>query len=165
MNVNRSGFYKWLNRRSNPSQRAINRTSACNIFREYHDKYPSHGYRWLNAKIKLYTGTIYSDNYAHRICRFLNIKSDSKHVRRYGKKINKELKYFPNYILAELNLLRPFQLIVTDMTAFWANSHYYELTLFLDLFNNEIIAYYLADKKGYPEAYHIALAKVIEEKK
>lgn len=34
----------------------------------------------------------------------------------------------------------------------------------MDLFNNEIIAYYLADKKGDPDAYHIALAKVIEEK-
>lgn len=67
MNVNRSGFYKWLNRRSNPS----------------------HGYRWLNAKIKLDTGTIYSNNYAHKICHFLNIKSDSKHFKRYGKKVNK----------------------------------------------------------------------------
>ena len=164
MKVNRSGFYKWLKRRSNPSQLEINRTSAFDIFREYHNKYPSHGYRWLNAKIKLDTGTIYSNNYAHKICRFLNIKSDSKHVRRYGKKANKELKNFPNYILAEFNPLRPFQLIVTDMTAFWANSHYYELTLFMDLFNNEIIAYYLADRKGNPEAYHIALAKVIDEK-
>ena len=164
MHINRSGFYKWLKRRSNPSQKEINRTSAFNIFKEYHDKYPSHGYRWLNAKIKLDTNTIFSNNYAHKICRFLNIKSDSKHVRRYGKKVNKALKNFPNYILAELNPLRPFQLIVTDMTAFWANSHYYELTLFMDLFNNEIIAYYLSDKKGNPEAYHIALAKVIEEK-
>jgi len=164
MHINRSGFYKWLKRRSNPSQKEINRTSAFNIFKEYHDKYPSHGYRWLNAKIKLDTNTIFSNNYAHKICRFLNIKSDSKHVRRYGKKVNKELKNFPNYILAELNPLRPFQLIVTDMTAFWANSHYYELTLFMDLFNNEIIAYYLSDKKGNPEAYHIALAMVIEEK-
>ena len=58
MNVNRSGFYKWLNRRSNPSQREINRMAACNEFSLYHDKYPSHGYRWLNAKIRLDRGTI-----------------------------------------------------------------------------------------------------------
>lgn len=108
MNINRSGFYKWLKRRSNPSQREINRTSACDEFLEYHNKYPSHGYRWLNAKIKLDRGTIYSDNYAHKICKFLNIKSNSKHFKRYGKKVNRELKNFPNYILAELNPLRPF---------------------------------------------------------
>ncbi len=164
MNVNRSGFYKWLGRRNNPSQRELNRKSAYNEFEEYHKKFPSHGYRWLNAKIRLDNGTVYSDNYAHKICKFLNIKSDSRHFKRYGKKVNRELKNFPNYILAELNPLRPFQLIVTDMTAFWANKHYYELTLYMDLFNNEIVAYYLSNKKGNPDAYHIAMAKVIKEK-
>ena len=164
MNINRSGFYKWLSRRSNPSLREINRISACNDFLEYHNKFPSHGYRWLNAKIKLDMGTIYSDNYAHKICKFLNIKSDSKHVKRYGKKANRELKSFPNYILAQLNPLRPFQLVVTDMTAFWANNHYYELTLYMDLFNNEFVAFYLSNKKGDPSSYHIALANLIEIK-
>ncbi len=118
MNINRSGFYKWLKRRSSPSQKELNRISACNEFSEYHDKYPSHGYRWLNAKIKLDRGTVYSDNFAHKICKFLNIKSVAKHYKRQGKKTKREVKNFPNYILAELNPLRPFQLIVTDMTAF-----------------------------------------------
>ena len=164
MSINRSGFYKWLNRRSNPSFREINRNDACRIFQEYHDKFPSHGYRWLNAKIRLDLGVVYSDNYAHKICKFLNIKSHSKHFKRYGKKANRELKNFPNYILAELNPLRPFQLVVTDMTAFWANKHYYELTLFMDLFNNEIIAYYLSNKKGDPSSYLIGMANLINEK-
>ena len=34
------------------------------------------------------------------------------------------------------------------MTAFWANGHYYELTLFMDLFNNELVGYSLSNKKG-----------------
>ena len=164
MHINRSGFYKWLNRRNNPSQLEINRNSACNEFSEYHEKYPSHGYRWLNAKIKLDRGTIYSDNYAHKICKFLGIKSNSKHFKRYGKKVNRDIKSFPNYILAELNPLRPFQIVVSDMTAFWANKHYYELTLFMDLFNNEFIAYSLSNKKGNPSSYHIGMANVIEQK-
>lgn len=164
MLINRSGFYCWLNRRSNPSIREINRNNACDLFSSYHNKYPSHGYRWLNAKIKLDLGIVYSDNYAHKICKFLGVKSISKHVKRYGKKVNRELKSFPNYILAELNPLRPFQLVVSDMTAFWANKHYYELTLFMDLFNNEIIAYSLSNKKGDPNTYHLALAHVISEK-
>lgn len=164
MNINRSGFYKWLSRRNNPSTRELIRVSACNDFLSYHEKFPSHGYRWLNAKIKLDLGVVYSDNFAHKICKFLNIKSDSKHFKRYGKKANRELKNFPNYILAELNPLRPFQLVVTDMTAFWANSHYYELTLFMDLFNNEIVSYYLSNKKGDPASYHIGLATLIDKK-
>ena len=164
MNINRSGFYKWLARRSNPSLRELNRIDACKLFENYHDKYPSHGYRWLNAKIKLDLGIVYSNNYAHKICKYLGIKSSSKHVKRYGKKSNRELKNFPNYILAELNPLRPFQLVVSDMTAFWANSHYYELTLFMDLFNNEIIAYSLSNKKGDSNSYHLGLAHLISKK-
>ena len=162
MNINRSGFYKWLNRRKNPSIREINRTNACNLFNEFHDKFPSHGYRWLNAKIKLDRGIVFSDNYAHKICKYLGIKS--KHVKRYGKKTNREIKCFPNYILAELNPLRPFQLVVSDMTAFWANKSYYELTLYMDLFNNELISYSLSNKKGDPNTYHNALSDVIIQK-
>ena len=50
------------------------------------------------------------------------------------------------------------------MTAFLANKHYYELTLYIDLFNNEIVAYYLSNKKGNPDAYPIAMSMLIEEK-
>lgn len=164
MNINRSGFYKWLTRRSNPSLRELNRIDACNLFEQYHLKYPSHGYRWLNAKIKLDLGIIYSDNYAHKICKYIGVKSESKHVKRYGKNTNREIKSFPNYILAELNPLRPFQIVVSDMTAFWANKHYYELTLYMDLFNNEIIAYSLSNKKGDPSTYHNALHHVLQKK-
>ena len=164
MLINRSGFYKWLARRNNPSIRETNRTDACRLFDEYHNKFPSHGYRWLNAKIKLDLGVIYSDNYAHRICKFLGIKSHSKHFKRYGKKKNRELKNFSNYILAELNPLRPFQIVVSDMTAFWANKHYYELTLFMDLFYNKIISYYLSNQKGDPSSYLIGMSNVIEQK-
>ena len=164
MNINRSGYYKWLSRRTNPSIREVNRIDACTIFEDYHNKFPSHGYRWLNAKIRLDLGIVYSDNYAHKICKFLNIKSRSKHFKRYGKKVNRELKDFPNYILAELNPSAPFQIVVSDMTAFWANKHYYELTLFMDLFNNEIIAYSLSNKRGDPNTYHNGLKKVLLKK-
>ena len=164
MNVNRSGYYNWLSRRFNPSTRELNRIDACRLFQEYHDKYPSHGYRWLNAKIKLDLGVVYSDNYAHKICKYLGIKSLSRHVKRYGKKRKRELKNFPNFILAKLNPLRPFQLVVSDMTAFWANKHYYELTLFMDLFNNEIISYSLSNKKGDPNSYHIGMNLLITKK-
>ena len=43
--------------------------------------YPSHGYRWLNAKIRLDTGLVVSDPYAHKCCKIAGIKSKSKHYR------------------------------------------------------------------------------------
>ena len=165
MNVNRSGFYKWLDRRSHPSNRQLIRDEACKLFEQYHDMYPSHGYRWLNAKITLDLEIVYSNNFSHKNCKYLSIKSEAKHVKRYGKKANRDLKNFPNFILAEFNPLRPFQLVVSDTTAFWANKKYYELTLFMDLFNNEIIAYALSDKRGDPSTYHLALEDVLHKKR
>ena len=55
MNVNRSGFYKWKKRLEHPSKRLLSFVSDLALFKEYHTKYPSHGYRWLNAKIRLDT--------------------------------------------------------------------------------------------------------------
>ena len=46
------------------------------------------------------------------------------------------------------------------MTAFWVNKSYYELTLF----NNEIVAFSLSNKKGEPNSYHIGLAHLISKK-
>ena len=38
MNINHSGYYKWLNRRFTPSLREINRNRACVTFEKYHYK-------------------------------------------------------------------------------------------------------------------------------
>ena len=54
LNVNRSGFYKWKKRLEQPSERMKTFVSNLVLFKEYHAKYPSHGYRWLNAKIRPY---------------------------------------------------------------------------------------------------------------
>ena len=64
MDVNRSGFYKWRNRMNNVSSKKLQRNNDIELFRQYHLKYPTHGYRWLNAKIKLDLGQTMSDNYA-----------------------------------------------------------------------------------------------------
>lgn len=50
MNVNRSGFYKWKRRLEHPSKRLQTFVNDLALFREYHAKYPSHGYRWLTQK-------------------------------------------------------------------------------------------------------------------
>ena len=66
MDVNRSGFYKWKKRLEHPSDHLKSLVDNIMLFKEYHARYPSHGYRWLNAKIRLDTGLILSDQYAHK---------------------------------------------------------------------------------------------------
>ena len=163
MDVNRSGFYKWRNRMNNISPKKLQRNHDIELFRQYHLKYPTHGYRWLNAKIKLDLGLVMSDNYAQRCCAFAGISSISKRCK-YAKP-GRKYKIYPNLLLADLAINHPFQVVVSDMTAFWVNKDYYELTLYMDLFNNEIIAYDVSTTKGDRTTYINGLAELIEKKK
>ena len=133
------------------------------LFKEYHAKYPSHGYRWLNAKIRLDTGLVLSDQYAHKCCKDAGIKSVSKHYRY--KKPGDPFKVYPNLLVTGLNIEGPLQCIVSDMTTFYLKGVYYELTLFMDLWNNEILSYSLSRKRGDRMTYISGLDGLIDLKK
>ena len=148
---------------NNISPKKLQRNHDIELFRQYHLKYPTHGYRWLNAKIKLDLGLVMSDNYAQRCCAFAGISSISKRCK-YAKP-GRKYKIYPNLLLADLAINHPFQVVVSDMTAFWVNKDYYELTLYMDLFNNEIIAYDVSTTKGDRTTYINGLAELIEKKK
>ena len=59
-------------------------------------------------------------------------------------------------------LTRLFEVIVTDMTAFRVKEIYYELTLYFDAWNKEIIGYGLASRKGSITSYYDGLNQVLE---
>ena len=133
------------------------------IFKEYHEKYPSHGYRWLNAKIRLDEGLVMSDQRAHRCCKAAGIVSKTKHYRY--KKPGDPFKVFPNLMASGLNVDRPLQCIVSDMTAFYLKGIYYELTLYMDTWNNEILSYSLSSRRGDRMTYISGLDGLIDIKK
>ena len=163
MGISRSSFYYWKDHLSNPSNRTKALISNIMLFEEYHKKYPSHGYRWLNAKIRLDTGLIVSDPYAHKCCKIAGIKSKSKHYKY--KKPGRAYKVYPNLLLAELDVKGPMKCIVSDMTAFYVNGIYYELTLYMDLWNNEIISHSLSSRRGDRMTYISGLKDFLEIKK
>lgn len=162
LSVNRSSFYKWKHRLEHPSERLKTLVSNIMLFREYHEKYPSHGYRWLNAKIRLDTGLIISDRYAHKCCKIAGIKSEGKHYRY--KKPGDPYKVYPNMLMQGLNVDGPMQCVVSDMTAFRLHGVYYELTFYMDLWNNEILTYSLSQKRGDRMTYIKGLEQLIELK-
>lgn len=163
MRITRSSFYYWKRCLSHPSSRKRNLVSNIQLFLEYHLKYPSHGYRWLNAKIRLDTGLLFSDQYAHKCCKIAGIKSKTKHYKY--KKPGEPGRVFPNLVSAHLNIDGPLQCIVSDMTAFYVKGIYYELTLYMDLWNNEIVSHALSSKRGDRMTYISGLKDLLELKK
>lgn len=59
----------------------------------------------------------------------------------------------------------PMQYIMSDMTAFWLKGIYYELTWYMDLWNNEILSHALSAKRGDRMTYISGLNDLIELKK
>ena len=48
------------------------------------------------------------------------------------------------------------------MTSFWVNKTYYELTLYFDVWNKEIIGYGLSSRKGDINTYYNGLNQVLD---
>lgn len=125
-------------------------------------QYPSHGYRWLNAKIRLDKDIVLSDPYAHKCCKYAGIKSKAKHYAY--KKPKEKGKVYPNLLMAEIQIDGPLQCIVSDMTTFHVKGVYYELTLYMDLWNNEIVSHALSAKRGDRMTYISGLEDLLARK-
>jgi len=163
MGIQRSSFYNWKAHLSNPSERTKALVASIMLFHEYHLKYASHGYHWLNAKIRLDTGRIVSDPYAHKCCKAIDIKSHAKHYRY--KKPGDPYRVFPNLLMTGMTISGPLECIVSDMTAFHVKGIYYELTLYMYLWNNEIVRHSLSSKRGDRMTYISGLESLLELKK
>ena len=162
--LSRSGYYKWLKRKGTLNRYQNNRILLCNMIKEYHSKHKTWGYRRIAAEIRKDTGWIFSDNLCHKCCKTLKIHSKARKLP-YKKGGEESIKY-PNIIWNDWNTSRPFEKIVTDTTIFYNHNKQYDLTLYIDVFNNEIVAYDLADgKHGSNPSNHIrALKKILKTK-
>jgi transposase InsO family protein len=159
MGVSRSGYYKWKKREK--SHRDVKREEMIALVEAIHTEHRTHGYRWTAAFIRINYGYECSDNYIYKCFRYLGIKSETKHQKRYRPR--KEKDKYPNLIFTTWDTVdRPKQVIVSDMTSlkFWI--YYFEVTFYFDVFTKEILTYKVAERRGSREQYIDGLADVVE---
>lgn len=101
--------------------------------------------------------------YAHKCCKSAGILCKSHHYRY--KKEGEKSRIYPNLLMSEIRIDGPRECIVSDMTCFNYSGEYYELTLFMDLWNNEILTHALSGKRGDRRTYLSGLHDLIEFKK
>ena len=159
MDINRSGYYKWKYRKAHPSKRYIKRMKDVEFIKEESLKHKAHGYRWLAAYLKKNDGVIMSPEYVYRCRKYAGVICESKHYRY--KKPGESNYIYPNLIWNNWNASKPLEIIVSDMTAFYSKGIYYELTLYFDTFNREIVGFGLTDRKGDIKPYFEGLEQVI----
>ncbi len=149
MSINRSGYYKWLNRDISNYER--NRNDLAVLIKEEHSIHPSYGYHALAKAIRDKTGWLFSDNLCHKVCKYLNIKSRCRHYR--FRKAGEEHVVYGNKIRSNWNTTGPLQKIVSDMTVIRHRGKQYEWTFFLDTYNNAIIASDISSRWADPKPY------------
>lgn len=157
--VSRSGYYKWRKRGGDPPK---DRARVLRLVRECHDAHPSHGYRWVHAYLKKNDGITVSAEYVRRCFLYLGIRAETKHRKKdRGRKVRDP---YPNLVFSTWETVdRPRQVVVSDMTAFWTRSRYWELALYFDVFTKQIIGRGLTKRRGWPGIYHDGLEQAKEE--
>lgn len=158
MSINRSSYYKWLNRDIN--QYEMNRDDLLVHIEKEHSTHPSYGYRALAKTIRDKTGWIFSDNLCHKVCKFNDIKSKARHYQY--KESGSEHVVYENKIWNHWKTTGPLQMIVSDMTIIAHRGKQYEWTVFLDTYNNSIITYDISSKRGDPKPYYKCRDKLIQ---
>ena len=138
------------------------RAKVLRLVQGCHDAHPSHGYRWVHAYLKRSDGITVSAEYVRRCFLYLGIRAETKHQKRDRER--KARDPYPNLIFSTWETVdRPRQVIVSDMTAFWTRSRYWELALYFDVFTKQIIGRGLTKRRGWPGIYHDGLEQAREE--
>ena len=164
MDVSRSGYYKWLYRKNNPSLKQLKINEDTDFIISIFNKHKSHGYRWLTHYIENRYGIKYSENYVFKILQYNYLRSTSKHYQL--QKPLEEHETYRNLIWNHWDKIdKPYEVVVSDMTQFYVKGKVYELTLYIDAFNNEILTYGLATRKGSVSSYYDGLDLLINKLK
>ena len=125
--MNRSGYYKWKSRKGTQNRYEKDRDLLTSLLYEAHIKHKSYGYHKLAKIVRDETGWMFSDNLAHKCCKYAGIKAKIRHYNWKGKKYGDENKQFPNVVNGKWNAETPLQLIASDMTVIRHKGKSYEL--------------------------------------
>lgn len=165
MGVNRTGYYKWLSRKGRKNQYEKDRELLTQLLKDAHQKHRSYGYHKLALMVRNETGWQFSDNLAHKCCKYAGIKAKINHYNWKRVNLGREHKKYPNVIRSNWNASKPLEIVVSDMTIIKHNGKRYEWTYLLDTFNNEIISSHITNIVGDRRPYFNCLKDLIEKTK
>ena len=163
MNVSRSGYYKWLNRKGTLNNYQKNRLDLEKLVIEIHEKHSTYGYRSIAQNIRNKTGWVFSDNLCHKVCKSLNIRSKAR--KTYVPR-GKESITYPNIVNGDFNPTRPFEIVVSDTTIVYCKGKPYDWNFYVDVYCNEIIGSDIRPSKhGAGIQNHFAASKMFLDEK
>jgi putative transposase len=145
--VSRSGYYKWLMRQTSPSKKQIDDQALMEKILQCHEIHNGiYGYLRVKTWLFQYHQLIVNHKRVYRLMKRMGIQA---RIRR------KKQKYFgrkeawvisKNHLNREFQATKPNEKWVTDVTYLVFNQKKLYLSVILDLFNNEVIAYQISKR-------------------
>ncbi|MGM7683295.1 IS3 family transposase [Cytobacillus sp. Hm23] len=147
--VSRSGYYKWLERETFPSEKQREDKEIKKKIMECHRKYKGiYGYRRIQVWLKVTYEIHINHKRVQRLMKDLGIKSVIRKKRPYyGRK--EAYLISNNYLNREFHASKPNEKWVTDITYLIFNGQKLYLSAIMDLYNNEVVSYQISKKNDY----------------
>jgi putative transposase len=137
--VSRSGYYKWLNRRGRLNRWQLAEHDLMQLVSAVHSIRPSRGYRRIADRLRK-EGLWDGSNHRILACmQKLGIQAKVRRKKNYG--VGTEHRTYPNLLKRKFQAAKPMQKIVSDVTYLFSRGTVQYLSVFLDLYNNEILDY------------------------
>lgn len=143
--VSKSGYYRWERDDGQPNRYAALHKEIDELVQAQYSAHPSYGYRSINAVILRKTGWILSNHSILKSMQRLRIKSKARVKRSYL--VGVEHARFPNALDRCFRASKPLRHIATDICCFRNRGIVYYFIAYLDMFNNEILAWKLGRKE------------------
>lgn len=161
MNMNRSSYIKWFKNKNTKNQYQVHREAVYPLIQECHERHASYGYHMIAAYMREHSDWNGSDHLVHKCCKFLGIKSKIKHYKYTHKDIGEEHMVFDNVIHNDWSTETPLEKISSDMTCMKYRGTLYDVVLYLDAFNNEILSYAYINQHNSSIPYYEGLEKLL----
>ena len=142
--VSRSGYYKWI-KRKNPNRYEVFHKVLDEYVKDIHIHNPMMGYRSVKDTLFLEFGIVLSDPTIYKSMKRLNIKGYVRQRKNTASGSGAEHVRYPNLLNRKFTADKPLQKVVTDVTYIKFHGKWYFLSVYLDLFNNEILEWELSD--------------------
>ena len=143
--VSRSGYYKWLKRADQLNRYEKTHQILDSYVQDIHSHHPMMGYRQIRDKLRLEFGWIVSDPTVWKAMKRLGIHGYTRRRKSPVAMSGMEHVRYGNILNRNFRAERPLEKIVTDVTYIKHKGKWYYLAGYLDLFNNDIVAWELSD--------------------
>jgi putative transposase len=134
--VSRSGYYKWLKRRGCLNRWQLEERELQERIKAIHCVRPSFGYRRVTDRI-CKDGCYVSKNRILKGMQKLGIQAKIRRKQNYG--VGTEHHSVANILNRDFEATQPMEKIVTDVTYLMSRGTAQYMSVFLDLYNNEIL--------------------------